>query len=174
MAEQAILQSEEGEKMKPVLVMAMAFGLLFATAAAMAADTATLTVEAVVRETCLFNTSAVTLVLPELDPAASVPVSGSAALEFWCSNGTTFSLSASSLNSGDFAGPTGNAADLRSTTLPSPEIIAYTLDYSTTASVGGGITSPITLNVDVDIAGGAYSDRTPDLYRDVVTFTISP
>ena len=157
--------------MRRSVFLAAAAVLLLAAGTAMALDTATLTVQAVVSPTCKFSSpAAATLSFPVLDPGNAVNVTASTTLSFWCTDGTAYTIT-----DDDGLYETGvDANRMRSTALATPEFIPYTISYAPATGNGTGPTSPITLTVSGDILGTDYSANSPDLYTDTVTLTINP
>lgn len=156
--------------MKKLIIAAVAIAVLMAGGMAMAADTATVTVTATVQGTCLFlGAKTATLAFPPLT-AGGPDETASATLQFWCSNGTVFTLTDDSgLNE---LGP--GAPRMASTTLGATEYLPYTFTATPSALVGGGLAAPVTLTVDGSVTSANYSARTADVYRDTITFTVNP
>jgi spore coat protein U-like protein len=154
---------------KRVLLVA-AIIMVFSGAAAFAADTATVTVSAIIPDTCRFNTPSVALAFGVLDPATAPAVSAGTSITFWCTTGASYTVT-------DDDGLFETAVDanrMQSTALAVPEFIPYTMTYNPASGTGLGPASPITLNITGDIAAGTYSGNTADVYNDTVTLTINP
>jgi len=157
--------------MKRSVLWIAAAVLLLAAGPAMALDTATVTVSAIVSPTCKFSAPATaTLSFPVLDPGNAVNVNASTTLSFWCTDGTAYTITD---DDGLYA--TGvNLNRMRSTALPTPEFIPYSISYNPATGSGTGPASPITLTFTGTILGTDYASSSPDLYNDTVTLTINP
>jgi len=157
--------------MKNAMVVMAAAVLLLSAGTATALDSATVTVSAVVAPTCKFSAPATaTLSFGVLDPASPADVNASAILSFWCTDGTAYTI-------GDDDGlyETGvNANRMRSSVLAVPEFIPYTLTYGPASGAGTGPASPITLTLTGSLLGIDYASRSPDVYNDTVTLTVTP
>lgn len=155
--------------MKRFLIVAVAIVILTASGTAMAVDQATVTVTATVQGTCLFlGAKTATLAFPPLT-AGGPDETATTSLQFWCSNGTVFTLT-DDAGSYDAAG----APRMRSTTLVPAQDLPYTFTATPSALVGGGLASPVTLTVDGSVLSADYSLRTADVYQDTITFTVNP
>jgi len=157
--------------MKNAMVVMAAAILLLSAGRATALDSATVTVSAVVAPTCKFSAPAsATLSFGVLDPSSPVDVNASATLSFWCTDGTAYTI-------GDDDGlyETGvNNNRMRSSVLAVPEFIPYTFSYNPASGAGTGPASPITLTLTGALLGADYASRSPDVYNDTVTLTVTP
>jgi spore coat protein U-like protein len=151
-------QYQKGEIMKKMQLIVMAAALLLMAGTAMAASgTATLNVSAAVKGTCSMTGG--TLTFPLLDPSTAPAVSAtSTGTSITCSNGTPYTVAASSANGGLLK----NAANTAS--------FAYT--YSLPAN-GTGTGAAVAYDVLGNIAAGVYSAAPADVYNDTVTLTFS-
>jgi len=155
---------------RSVLMMAAAI-LLAAAGTAMALDSATVTVSATVSPTCKFSSPATAaLSFGVLDPGSPVDVNANTTLSFWCTDGTSYTIT-----DDDGLYETGlNANRMRSTVLATPEFIPYSISYNPATGSGTGPASPITLTFTGNLLGTNYATRSPDVYNDTVTLTINP
>lgn len=155
--------------MRKRILLVAAILLIASGGVATALDTATLTVSAIVPETCRFNTPAAALSFGVLDPTSILDVSASTNLSFWCTSGATYTIT-----DDDGLYETGaNANRMQSTTLTTSQFIPYTITYLDTGT-GSGPANPITLTVTGEIIGGSFSLNSGDVYEDTVTLTINP
>ncbi len=155
--------------MKKRILLVAAIALVMSGGAATALDTATVTVSAIVPDTCRFNTTTATLAFGVLDPSTAPAVATSTNLSFWCTSGASYTIT-------DDDGLYETAVDanrMQSTTLAVFEYIPYTITYNPTGT-GLGPANPITLNITGNIAAGSYASNSGDVYEDTVTLTINP
>ncbi len=155
--------------MKKFFVVAVAVAMIAMAGTAMAVDTATVNVSAIVPATCRFSNPAATLAFGAL-PTPAAPVTTSTTLDFWCTNGAAYTIT-----DDDGLFETGvDANRMRSTTLAIPEFMPYTLTYIPASGTGLGPASPITLTFTGNILAASYASLSGDIYQDTVTLTITP
>lgn len=155
--------------MKKLFLAAVAISMIAMAGSAMAVDTATVTVSAIVPATCRFSNPAATLAFGAL-PTPAADVTAGTTLDFWCTNGAIYAIT-----DDDGLFETGaNANRMRSTTLAIPEFMPYALSYVPASGTGLGPASPITLTLTGNILGASYSSLSGDIYQDTVTLTINP
>ncbi len=159
--------------MKRTIQAAVVVLLLVAAGVAAAADTAPVTVTARVVGTCRFNAGGATLAFGDLpfDAAGNAlgGVAASTTLQFWCTNGASYTITDDSGLSETAPG----ARRMQSTTLGTPEYIAYGMSYNPATGTGTGPGNPITLTINGTV-GAVYGANSPDSYADTVTLTINP
>lgn len=156
--------------MKKLVLLVAAMALVISGGVATAVDTATVTVSAIIPDTCRFNSAAAALAFGVLDPSAAPVVNASTNLTFWCTNGASYTIT-----DDDGLYETGaNANRMQSTALAIPEFIPYSMTYNPDTGTGTGPASPITLNIAGSIGAGTYSGNKADVYNDTVTLTINP
>lgn len=145
--------------MKSLKLMVLAIGLIgiFGVGNVMAADEASITVEAVVLESCSFNTAAATLDFGTLNTLAGGPVSPAtpASISYICTSGTTYTIENNAA-----ANPLGNGTST----------IIYSLDYTPTSGGTSNGTAQ-TLSVSGTIADGAYDTATAGSYTATATLS---
>ena len=122
--------------------------------AAMAADSANLTVNATVQATCGIST-APTINLT-LDPSSGLPVTGNGNIDFICTNGTAYTLT----------GPAGG------TMIGASDNIVYTLGYTNLVGTGTGSTQTSVATVTVPYAN--YATKPAGAYTEIVIVSILP
>ncbi len=154
-------------RMKNLLVGLIAVGMILITGAALAAGNNTLTVQASVTGTCKFSSPTSTLSFGSLDPAVGTDVNGSTITQFWCTKGTTETLSAN-----DGANFSGGKKNMKHTT--GTDLIPYTLSLSPDGDSNAGPASPRTLTINGQILGADYTGKTAGDYADTVTLDIKP
>jgi len=156
--------------MKKLILLVAAIALVISGGVATAVDTATVTVSAIIPDTCRFTSPAASLAFGVLDQATAPAVSASTNLSFWCTNGASYAIT-----DDDGLYETGaNANRMRSTALAVPEFIPYTLTYAPSAGTGLGPANPIALAITGGVGAGTYGNNTADVYNDTVTLTINP
>ncbi len=158
--------------MKRTIQAAMIVLLLVAAGIAAAADTAAVAVSARVVGTCRFSAGGATLAFGDLpfDVAGNaVGTTASTTLQFWCTNGASYTITD---DSGLHETAPG-ARRMQSTTLGVPEYIAYGLSYNPATGLGNGPANPLTLTLNGTV-GATYGANSPDTYDDTVTLTINP
>lgn len=143
--------------------------LLVATgfsSAAMAGGNATVNVSATVTGTCLFNSNGA--VAFTLDPGSASDATGSVTQPtFWCTNGTTYTIS-------DDLGvneATPGSAPRRMTN--GTDFIPYSFSY-TASGAGAGKNNPITMDIVASVANADFVNAPAGSYTDTVTLTITP
>jgi spore coat protein U-like protein len=155
--------------MKKLVGLAMVLGLVLLSGVAFAAGTNTVTVTANVVGTCRFNSATSTLAFGALDPGAGGDVNASTSTTFWCTNGTSYSITD---NDGLYdTGPNANRMQ-HATTLT--QFIPYTFSYNPTSGGGSGIGIPITLNISGTVTFASYQNADPGDYADTVVISIAP
>ncbi len=153
--------------MKKLLTMLVAIGILAAAGSAMASGTNTLTVTAAVAGTCKFSSGTSTLAFGTLDPSVGTDVSGSGTTQFWCTKGTTESISAG--NGANYDGSKRNMLDS-----VSGDKIPYTLTLTPDGNPNAGPGSPRTLTIGGQVLGTDYTAKSAGSYSDTVTLSITP
>lgn len=143
-----------------VALAAMAF------AGVAAAETVGVGVSAKVLGTCKFDTSAVAA-FPDLDPMAPAAQTAQGSVTFWCTSGTSYTLTANN-------GANASGAQKRMKGPGATDFISYTLALASGSGTGSGKSTPITVNADASLAGTAYQDAVAGNYSDTVTVTIAP
>ncbi len=160
--------------MKRTIQATMIALLLVAAGVAAAADTAPVTVTATVVGTCRFSAGGAALGFGALpfdaagnpDPAGAT---ASTSLQFWCTNNASYTITDDDGQNETAPG----ARRMRSTTLATPEYIAYGMSYAPATGTGAGPGNPITLTIDGTV-GPVYGLNSADAYSDTVTLTITP
>jgi spore coat protein U-like protein len=156
-------------KMKRLIVTAVAAALLaWPFAGALAAGNNTLTVSANVLGTCVFNSATSTLAFGALDPTSAADATASGSTTFWCTSGVAFALA-----DDDGLYETGPDAN-RMKHVTAAQYIPYSVAFSTSAAVGGGAGSPITLTIDGTILNADYVGAQAGDYSDTVVITVTP
>ncbi|OPY65846.1 MAG: hypothetical protein A4E63_02827 [Syntrophorhabdus sp. PtaU1.Bin050] len=153
--------------MKKILSMVMVIGMLAIASGALASGTNTLTVTATVTGTCKFVSTTSTLNFGALDPSSSSDVNGSGTTTFWCTKGTTQTLSAN--NGANWDGSKRNMKDSAS-----GDQIPYTLTLAPDGGTNQGPGSPRTLTISGTILNADYVSKTAGSYTDTVTLNITP
>lgn len=153
--------------MKKILSVAMVIGMLATAGSALASGTNTLTVTASVTGTCKFVSGTSTLNFGALDPSSSSDVNGSGTTTFWCTKGTTQTLSA-----GNGANWDGSKRNIKLTT--GTDLIPYSLTLTPDGGTNQGPGSPRTLTISGTILNADYIDKTAGSYSDTVTLTVTP
>jgi spore coat protein U-like protein len=156
--------------MKKLILLVAAMALMISGGVAIAVDTATVTVSAIIPDTCRFTSPTAALSFGVLDQATAPAVSAGTNLSFWCTNGASYTIT----DDDGLYETAPNANRMRSTTLAVPEFIPYTLTYTPNAGTGLGPANPIALNITGNVAAGTYASNTADVYNDTVTLTINP
>ena len=130
--------------------------------------TSNVPVSANVVGTCQFSTAG-GVVFGALTPGGGAVTGTVTQPQFWCTKGTTYTLTDNKgLNGG------GTSYAMKHSTLT--DTIPYTFAYTTnsTANPGRGPGNPITMDISATIANGAYDNVTVGDYSDTVTLTITP
>jgi spore coat protein U-like protein len=143
-----------------VAVAAMAF------AGFAAADTSDVGVTAKVLGTCKFDTSTAAD-FGSLDPMSPAAQTATGAVTFWCTNGTTYNLSANN-------GANASGTQKRMKGPGASDFINYSLSLASTTGTGLGKSTSITVNADASLTATAYQDSVAGNYSDAVTVTIAP
>lgn len=143
----------------------LAAGLL-PGAPALAADNANVDVSATVTAACKFTSGG--SVTFTLDPTSSSAATGTgSAPQFWCTKGTTYTVSDDS----GLHESTAGAYRMKHAALT--EYIPYTLSYTTTGT-GTGKTVPITLTLNSSVANGDFVNASAGAYADTVVLSVTP
>lgn len=151
---------------KLAAALGMSVGLI-AAGAAYAADTSNMTVQAAVVGSCKFN-STPTLDFGNLDPANTSDGSGSSTISFWCTKGSTYTVTAgngNNYNSGtrQMKGP--GATDL----------IPYSLSLPGGGTgTGAGKSIAVTMAVTGAVLNANYINATVGSYTDTVQMAVNP
>jgi spore coat protein U domain-containing protein, fimbrial subunit CupE1/2/3/6 len=154
--------------MRKSMVVCIALALLALGGAAWALDTNTLTVQASVVGTCMFQAPKTsTLDFGPLDPSNAVLVNGSAATQFWCTKGVNTDVITANLGANP-SGPTRRMAG------PGGDFIPYSLALAPVAGANAGPGSPRTLNITGSVLAADYTGVSAGNYADTVTLTINP
>lgn len=134
---------------------------------AVASDTATVNVSAIVLGTCSFNTSSATMDFGSLNPLTGSNSSANASLQFKCTLGTLYSIT-------DDKGlhETGTTFRMQHAS-DNTQLIPYTFTY-TNSGVGLGNLFPITLNITGGVLATDYQNAKEGSYSDTVTLTVTP
>ena len=147
------------------LLAALCAAALFVSAAAKAADSHTITVNATVVATCKFNATSTTMNLT-LDPTASSTVAQTASVFYRCTKGTSPSFA---LASGSTSSATGGNL------VRGAESIAYSYSSASGGSGSGmGSGNDKTLSVTVSVSQANAADVTPGTYTDTIAITLTP
>jgi spore coat protein U-like protein len=156
--------------MKKLVGLMMVLGLVLGLGSgAMAADSNTVTVTANVTGTCRFSSPTSTLAFGALDPGSGNPASAATTTNFWCTNGTAYTITD---NDGlYFTGPNANRMR-HATTLT--QFIPYTFSYNPASGNGSGPGTPITLTISGSILFASYQNADPGDYSDTVVLSITP
>lgn len=152
---------------KFVLMMVVAFLLFAFSSMSYASDTATVNINATVVGVCKFVPPKTTTISVSLDPSVGGTVTGSSTLSFWCTKGTTYTITD---DNGLYHGGT-TTHRVKHGSLD--EYIPYIFNY-TSSGTGQGANNDITLNVSASFAEADYEDASAGTYSDTVTMTINP
>lgn len=152
------------------LAVALGIGVgLAATGIAYAADTSNMTVQAAVVGSCKFNSTPM-LDFGNLDPANATNGSGSSTISFWCTKGSSYTVTAGNGNnynvgasSRQMKGP--GASDLMKYSLTLPAAATGT---------GAGKSTAITFAVTGSVANVDYINQTVGSYTDTVQMAVNP
>ena len=160
----------KGEHMKKILLVAAVMAVIAMTGAAFAAlPNATVVVTGTIPGVCHFDT--VPAINLNLDPAAGTPVTASAGLTFWCTNGNTWALSDPIGNTGTYA---GTLACITAGTCGA-NTIGYTLTYDNiTGGPTAGRTDVKTSNLTATVPLVNFQNLPVGTYSQNVVFTIAP
>ncbi|GLQ47595.1 hypothetical protein GCM10007862_26460 [Dyella lipolytica] len=99
--------------------------------------------------------------------AAHNALEGKGEVRYWCSNGTTHTISAD--NGQNYAGATRNMKRTGGT-----ETIPYTWAHTPGSGTGSGPSPEAKVDVTVGLAANALASVPPGDYEDTVTVTITP
>lgn len=153
--------------MKLFLTIISLVAVLAFTSGAMAAGSNTLTVTAAVAGTCRFVSATSTLAFGSLDPSVGTDANASGSTTFWCTKGTTESISAN--NGASWDGTKRNMLDS-----VSGDLIPYTLTLTPDGNPNAGPGSPRTLAIAGTVLGTDYTAKSAGSYTDTVTLSITP
>lgn len=153
--------------MKKNLIMLVAIGFILTAGSVLASGTNTLTVQASVTGTCKFSSATSTLNFGALDPSVGTNVNGSTTTQFWCTKGTTETLSAGQGSNWD-----GSKRNMKLAT--GTDLIPYTLTLTPDGSGNTGPGSPRTLTIGGQVLGTDYTGKTAGSYADTVVLNITP
>jgi spore coat protein U-like protein len=137
-------------------------------APAIAGDTATLAVSAVVTGTCKFTTGSFTMDFGTLDPVLAPAATQTTALGYKCTKGqaaTSFSFDGNSSSPA-----TINIANGANNI---PVQLSWTLPAGSGTGFGAGSTA-LTMNVQGDIAVGSYANSPAGTYSKNVSVVVAP
>ena len=152
--------------MKKIALAIVVLAVVAFAGAAMAVDTNTLTVNANVVGTCKFNTATSTLNFT-LDPSAGGNVTANTSVTYWCTKGQAASGVAAD-NGAHWSGTSRQMA------MSPTDLIPYSLTLTGGAGMGGGPTSPLTLDISGTVLGTDYTSAAAGAYMDTVTLTLNP
>jgi spore coat protein U-like protein len=149
--------------MKRAILAVAAVTFLLVAGAAMAADTNTVTVTASVTGTCKFSSPTSTLGFGALDPSSSADATATTSVSFWCTKGTTATLT-------DDDGLHKLVADgnRMQHQADSNEYIPYSFSYTPSSLTGSGPNVPTTLTITGTITNAEYVDALAGSYSDTV------
>lgn len=148
----------------PVVVVAM-----FVAGSGWAADSATLTVQAMVTPTCMFQAPrTATLNFGSLNPGGG-DVTQSATAQFWCTAGVS-NLAFAVGNGLNFA---AGKRGMKHATFA--DVIPYSIDSVTPdGNPNAGPLSPRTVTIQGSVLGTDYASVTAGTYSDTVIVSITP
>jgi spore coat protein U-like protein len=151
--------------MKKILLVVVALAIVAMTGAAMAADTAVVTVSATVQGTCKFTAGGA--VTYALDPSVGGDVNGTVGQPtFWCTKGAAYTITD---DNGLYE--SGVIQRMKHATLA--EYIEYSFSY-TAGGAGTGPTTPITMDIASNVLAAQYLNASAGNYADSVTLSILP
>lgn len=146
-----------------MMIAVVAFG-----GTALAADTATVTINATVDGTCIVNSApTITLVL---DPSLSGNVSNSGNISLWCTRNTAFTISDPG------SGSSGTYATVLEGIPASPtagKTIPVTLSYNTVGT-GSGRTTPVNSSITATVLNADFINAVAGNYTKQVVMTVNP
>lgn len=151
-----------------VLLVVTGMMIVSLSGTVMAADNNTLTVSASVTGTCKFSSTTSTLAFGALDPSVGTNVNGSTTTQFWCTKGTTETLSAGQGSNWD-----GSKRNMKITG-GGTDVIPYTLTLTPDGSANAGPGTPRTLTIGGQVLGTDYTGKTAGNYTDTVVLNITP
>jgi len=153
---------------KLAAALGMSVGLV-AAGAAYAADTSNMTVQATVLGSCKFN-STPTLDFGSLDPNNATPGSGSSTISFWCTKGSSYTVTAGNGNNYDASNSTR-----RMKGPGAPGLMPYSLTLPAAATgTGAGKSTAITFAVTGGVLNADYINATVGSYTDTVQMAVNP
>ncbi|MEP6997826.1 MAG: spore coat protein U domain-containing protein [Betaproteobacteria bacterium] len=151
---------------KLAAALGMSIGLV-AAGVAYAADTSNMTVQAAVVGSCKFN-STPTLDFGNLDPASASNGSGSSTISFWCTKGSSYTVTAG--NGNNWSGSTRQMQGPGAT-----DLMAYSLTLPAAATgTGAGKSTAITFAVTGSVLNANYINATVGSYTDTVQMAVNP
>jgi len=153
---------------KLAVALGMSVGLV-AAGVAYASDTSNMTVQAAVIGSCKFN-STPTLDFGNLDPASASNGSGSSTISFWCTKGSSYTVTAGNGNNYDSTNSTRRMKGPSAT-----DLMAYSLTLPGAASgTGAGKSTAITFAVTGSVLNANYINATVGSYTDTVQMAVNP
>ena len=153
---------------KIAAALGMSVGLI-AAGAAYAADTSNMTVQATVVGSCKFN-STPTLDFVNLDPDNATNGSGSSTISFWCTKGSSYTVTAGNGNNYDAGNTTRQMKGPGAT-----DLIPYSLSLPAAATgTGAGKSTAITFAVSGTVLNANYINATVGSYTDTVQMAVNP
>ncbi len=132
------------------------------------ADTGNMPVTATVLAVCKLN-STPTLAFGTLDPSSGANVTQSATVSFWCSQGTTYSISPDNGLHYD-----STNASRRMKGPGASDFIPYSLSPASATGTGAGTSTALNLSFSGTVQGSNYVNATVGSYSDTVVITITP
>ena len=153
--------------MKKLLILTAVLIAVAVSGTMIAADTATVAVTANVVGTCKFSSGG-TLAFGGLDPSVASNVNANASPQpvFWCTKGSSYTIS-------DNKGLNGGGTTFQMKHASLADLIPYTFTYTTTGA-GTGPGTPITMNIAGTVLGTDYANKSAGNYADTVTLSITP
>ena len=130
------------------------------------AATTSVNVTANIVGTCQFS-STPTLAFGALDQTVAGDATASGSLIFWCTTGTSYTLS-DPVNPGIGDGAYSGTIASGGNTLP------FSISYNNYSGSGTGKNTPITSTLNATIVNAQYVDAPEGNYSGSVTFTIAP
>lgn len=154
---------------KLVVVGALCATGILGSAAALAADTATVAVSATVVGTCKFNSGG--SVGFTLDPSVGTDENGTVTQPaFWCTKGASYTIT-DDKGVNEAVANTAPRRMVHATVVT--EFIPYSFSYTATGA-GTGPALPITMNISSTVVSADYVNKTAGSYTDTVTLSITP
>lgn len=153
---------------KLAAALGMSIGLV-AAGVTYAADTSNMTVQAAVVGSCKFN-STPTLDFGNLDPASASNGTGSSTISFWCTKGSSYTVTAGNGNNYDVANTTRQMKGPGAS-----DLMAYSLTLPAAATgTGAGKSTAITFAVTGSVLNANYINATVGSYTDTVQMAVNP
>ena len=153
---------------KLAAALGMSVGLI-AAGAVSAADTSNMTVQAAVVGSCKFN-STPTLDFGNLDPASASNGTGSSTISFWCTKGSSYTVTAGNGNNYDVPNSTRQMKGPGAT-----DLMPYSLSLPAAATgTGAGKSTAITFAVSGTVLNANYINATVGSYTDTVQMAVNP